>query len=77
MEKQEYLNRLKELREQHTVRVDHEGPNPGFIEDEMVTRQSYRLVRSEAIRSGAVSEAELAELGLPEILDQPTLDAKD
>lgn len=74
MEKQEYVNRLKELREQHAVRLDEDGPNPGFIEDEMVTRQSYRLVRSEAIRSGQVSEAELAELGLPEILDQPTLD---
>lgn len=77
MEKQEYLNRLKELRKQHTVRVDQDGPNPGFIEDEMVTRQSYRLVRSEAIRSGQVSAAELDELGLPEVLDQPTLDAQD
>lgn len=72
VEKQEYLNRLRELREQHAVRVGPDGPNPGFIEDEMVTRESYRLVRSDAIRSGQVTLAELADLGLPETLDQTT-----
>lgn len=69
-EKEAALARLRELKAQHAAALG-EGPGeaPGFIQDEQVTRKSYKLVVREALDSGVLTEAELQVAGLPKILE--------
>lgn len=69
-ERSRYLERLRKLMHMHCVSVDGDGPNPGFIEDEMVTRNSYRMVLEAALESGVLTDTDLKNEGLPEYLDQ-------
>jgi hypothetical protein len=66
------LNRLHKLRTEHEASTGA-GPEeqaPGFIEDEMVTRNSYELAVREALEDGVLTEEALAAEGLPKELEQ-------
>lgn len=70
--RQQVLQRLRTLLQEHEAAVG-EGPGqaPGFIEDEMVTRNSYELVVREGLDSGAITRADLETEGLPVAMDGP------
>jgi len=69
--KEEVLSRLRELKSEHEASID-EGPGraPGFIQDEQVTRKSYKLVARDGISSGLITHEDLQAAGLPEALEQ-------
>jgi len=69
-EKTRILNRLRELRQEHAAALG-EGPGaaPGFAEDELLTRKSYRLVKADALDAGVLTEADLHAAGLPPKLE--------
>jgi len=69
---QSKLDHLRKLRTQHQASTGA-GPAdqaPGFIEDEMVTRNSYELSVREALENGEITKAELEAEGLPKELEQ-------
>ncbi|HYF90735.1 MAG TPA: hypothetical protein VD969_00675 [Symbiobacteriaceae bacterium] len=70
-EKTRILKRLQELRTEHAASLG-EGPGeaPGFIQDEQITRKSYRVVVNDGLDSGAITEADLEALGLPKTLTE-------
>jgi len=71
-QEQSKLDHLHKLRAQHEASTGDGPPDqaPGFIEDEMVTRNSYELSVREALESGAITEKETAAEGLPKELEQ-------
>lgn len=65
----EAIRRLHELQSEHAAATgDGPGEAPGFTEDIMVTRRSYRLVAADALDSGVLTEADLEAEGLPKSL---------
>lgn len=67
--------RMRVLQELRALKARHEGATAeagaeGFIEDEMVTRESYHVVARGAISAGVLSEEELAFEGLGVLLDE-------
>lgn len=64
------INRLRELASEHQAALG-EGPGraPGFIQDEQITRKSYRTVVDSALNDGVLSEDDLHAEGLPKYLD--------
>lgn len=69
---QSKLDHLHRLRAQHEASTG-DGPAeqaPGFIEDEMVTRNSYELSVREALENGEITEEGLAAERLPKELEQ-------
>lgn len=69
--KEQVLSRLRELKSEHEASID-EGPGraPGFIQDEQVTRKSYKLVARDALSDGLITREDLQAAGLPEALEQ-------
>ncbi|HWI60753.1 MAG TPA: hypothetical protein VNT75_02815 [Symbiobacteriaceae bacterium] len=61
---------MRELHSEHSAALG-EGPGeaPGFTEDEMVTRKSYRLVAEDALDAGILTEGDLQAAGLPKRLE--------
>lgn len=67
----EVLHRLRELKAQHEAAL---GERPqveeSFIQDEQITRKSYRLVAADALADGVLTREDLRADGLPEALEQ-------
>lgn len=70
-ERARVMDRLKELAQMHAAALG-EGPGEpyGCIQDEQLTRKSYRLVAREALQEGLISPGDLAAAGLPAQLEQ-------
>jgi hypothetical protein len=66
----EVIQELRKLKAEHEAALHPQDPEtPGYIQNEQVTRKSYRLVAERALDAGLVTPEQLKEHGLAEALE--------